>query len=108
MFVSKKKKESKIQEKKNKKKSIEQSCRINEALLRDVLARALEDLLRAGLTSSKNSVTVIGGGTDRSLSVCTLHDCARGGRKVLFRELVLHHPTDTAVETSLEPRCVRG
>src|ERR1700677_441246 len=52
MFVSKKKKESKIQEKTNKKKSIEQSCRINEALLRDVLARALEDLLRAGLTSS--------------------------------------------------------
>jgi len=79
------------------------SCRINEAALREVLARGYDGLLHGARTSANTSVTVIGGGTERSLSVRTLHDCARGGCKVLFGILVLEHPTNTTtVETSLE------
>jgi hypothetical protein len=80
-----------------------------------------EDRARGEKNAPKTSVTVIGGGTSRSLAVRTLHDRARGGRKVLFRilfldnkrkvsndpvhmrlitNLVLVHPTNTAVETS--------
>lgn len=87
----------------------------------DMVSRMRYEDRARGENAPKDSVTVIGGGTDRSLSVRTLHNCAGGGCKVLIRELfldnkrkvnndpghirlmtnlVLVHPANTAVETS--------